>query len=173
MPMSAAAVRRELDVQSYPWPVVLLAPVLAIFLQAYVPRYIPRFDILNLPLLVAIYFAVGWRNPIAGTLGGAFIGLVQDALTNRPLGVNGISTCLVGFCAASLGAKIDVENPGTRLLMNFGFTMMNVAVYLFIMHRLLAVEFKTNWLHEVITSIINAIVGVFLFDLLDRTRQRE
>lgn len=173
MAMLASATRRELDVQRYPWIVVLLAPLLAIFLQAYIPRYVPKFDILDLPLLIAIYFSVGWRNPIAGTIGGALIGLVQDALTNRPLGINGIAKSVVGFFAASLGVKIDVENPGTRLLMNFAFSLLNIAIYLVIMHRLLALDLKTNWLHEAIKAVINSIVGVFVFDLLDRAKLRE
>jgi rod shape-determining protein MreD len=168
-----ASARRDLDVQRYPWIVVLVTPLLAIFLQAYVPRYVQRFDIIDLPLLVVVYFSVGWRNPIAGTLNGAAIGLIQDALTNRPLGVNGISKCIVGFFAASVGVKIDVENPGTRLLMNFAFTLLNIAIYLIIMHRLLALDLKTNWLHEVIKAVINSIVGVFVFDVLDRIRPRE
>ena len=101
------------------------------------------------------------------------IGLVQDALTNLPLGINGISNSIVGFLAASVGVKVDVENPGTRLLMNFTFTLLNTGVYLFIVHRLLAFDLKTNWLHEVIKAVINSIIGVFVFDLLDRTRARE
>jgi rod shape-determining protein MreD len=173
MAMLASATRRELDVQRYPWLMVLLAPLLAIFLQAYVPRFVPRFDIIDLPLLVVIYFAVGWRNPIAGTITGALVGLVQDALTNRPLGINGIAKSVVGFFAASVGVKIDVENPGTRLLMNFTFSLLSAAIYLFIMHRLLALDLKTNWLHEVIKSVINAIVGVFVFDLMDRIKPRD
>jgi rod shape-determining protein MreD len=173
MSMLSSATRRELDVQRYPWIVVLVVPLIAIFLQAYVPRYIPKFGIVNLPLLVTIYFSVGWRNPVSGTLGGALIGLVQDALTNLPLGINGISNSIVGFLAASVGVKIDVENPGTRLLMNFSFTLLNAGVYLFIVHRLLAFDLKTNWLHEVIKAVINSIIGVFVFDLLDRTRARE
>ena len=97
MAISASAARRELDVQRYPLLVVVLVPLLAIFVQALIPRFIPRFDILDLPLLVTIYFSVGWRNPIAGTVTGAVIGLIQDALTSRPLGINGISQCVVGF----------------------------------------------------------------------------
>src|SRR5580700_8925716 len=163
MAMSASLARRELDVQRYPLIVVILVPLVAIFLQVLIPRFIPKFDILDLPLLVTIYFSVGWRNPIAGTVTGAVIGLVQDALTSRPLGINGISQCVVGFCAASLGVKIDVENPGTRLLINFAFTL----------HHMLALNLGTNWLHEVIKAVINSIVGVFFFDILDRIRPRD
>ena len=173
MALSGSLARRELDVQRYPLIVVVLVPLTAIFLQALIPRFIPKFDILDLPLLVTIYFSVGWRNPIAGTITGTVIGLVQDALTSRPLGINGISQCVVGFCAASLGVKIDVENPGTRLLINFAFTLMNIAIYAFIMHHMLALNLGTNWLHEVIKAVINAIIGVFFFDILDRIRPRD
>jgi rod shape-determining protein MreD len=173
MAMSASLARRELDVQRYPLAVVILVPLLAIFLQSLIPRFIPRFDIIDLPLLVTIYFSVGWRNPIAGTVTGAIIGLIQDALTSRPLGINGISQCVVGFLAASMGVKIDVENPGTRLLINFAFTLLNIGIYLFIVHHMLAFHVKTNWLHEAIKAVINSIVGVFFFDILDRVRPRE
>ena len=172
MAMSALA-RRELDAQRFPVLAVVLIPLTAIFLQALVPRYIPKFDIIDLPLLITIYFSVGWRNPITGTITGTVIGLIQDALTSRPLGINGISQCVVGFCAASLGVKIDVENPGTRLLLNFGFTMLNIVIYLFIMHRMLALHLRTNWLHEVIKAVINSIIGVFVFDILDRVKPRD
>ena len=172
MAMSALA-RRELDVQRYPLLVVILVPLTAIFLQVLIPRFVPKFDILDLPLLVTIYFSVGWRNPIAGTVTGTVIGLVQDALTSRPLGINGISQCIVGFFAASLGVRIDVENPGTRLLINFAFTLLNIGIYLFIVHHMLALNERTNWLHEAIKSVINSIVGVFIFDILDRIRPRD
>lgn len=165
--------RRELSVQRYPWFVVLLAPLVALFLQSYIPHYFSSFNLIDLPLLVVIYFAVGWRNPISGTFAGAIIGLLQDGLTSQPLGVNGISECVVGFFAASVGVKIAVENPGTRLLMGFVFTLLNTAVYLLVVHRLLASGVKTDWLHEVIEAVINAIVGVFVFDILDRTQVRD
>ncbi len=58
--------------------VVMLVPLLAIFLQALIPHFVSKFDIFDLPLLVTIYFSVCWRNPIAGTVFGAIIGLLQD-----------------------------------------------------------------------------------------------
>ncbi len=173
MAMSASLARRELDVQRYPLIVVVLVPLVAIFPAGPDPPFYPQIRHSRSPLLVTIYFSVGWRNPIAGTITGAVIGLVQDALTSRPLGINGISQCVVGFFAASLGVKIDVENPGTRLLINFAFTLLNIGIYLFIMHRMLAFNVRTNWLHEVIKAVINSIVGVFFFDILDRIRPRD
>ena len=102
MAMSASVARRELDVQRYPLAVVILVPLTAIFLQALIPRFIPKFDIVDLPLLVTIYFSVGWRNPIAGTVTGAIDRVGSGCTTSRPLGINGISQCVVGFFAASI-----------------------------------------------------------------------
>jgi hypothetical protein len=41
------------------------------------------------------------------------------------------------------------------------------------MHRMLVLNVRTNWLHEVIKAVINSIVGVFFFDILDRVRPRD
>jgi hypothetical protein len=38
---------------------------------------------------------------------------------------------------------------------------------------MLAQNLGTNWLHEVIKAVINSIVGVFFFDILDRVRPRD
>ena len=39
----------------------------------------------------------------------AAIGLLQDALTGRPIGVNGMAKSVIGYIAASIGIQIDVE----------------------------------------------------------------
>ena len=51
--------------------------------------------------IATIFFAVSRRSPIAGTLTGTAIGLLQDALTNQPIGVNGMAKALIGYAAAS------------------------------------------------------------------------
>ncbi len=65
---------------------------------------------------------------------------------------------LFGFFAASLGLRIDVENPRTRLLMIFAFTLLN-RVYLFIMHRMLAFDVTTSWVDGGIKAVINSLWG--------------
>ncbi len=89
--------RRELDSQQFPWPIMLAAPLLAVFLQAYLPLRFPRLDVFDLPLLVVIYFSVSRRSPIAGTLIGAIVGLLQDGVTHQPIGIHGIANTIIGF----------------------------------------------------------------------------
>ena len=163
--------RRENEAH-FPPLVVVFVPLVALFLQALVPLRFPRLSIFELPLLVVIYFAVSWRSPMAGTLLGAVIGLVQDGLTHRPFGIFGIAETLIGFLAASMSLKIDVENQLTRLLMNFSFTLLASFLYFSIVRRLLAMNLGWNWTHELLKAAINALLGLLIFALLDRTRRR-
>src|SRR5260370_311936 len=102
--------RRELEQHSFPPAVALLVPIAAILLQALLPKPFPRLAILDLPLIVTVFFAVSRRNPVAGTLTGAAIGLLQDALTNQPIGVNGMANSVIGYIAATLGTPTDPQH---------------------------------------------------------------
>src|SRR5260370_3388405 len=126
--------RRELEQHSFPPAVAVLVPIAAILLQALLPKPFPRLAILDLPLIVTIFFAVSRRSPVAGTLTGAAIGLLQDALTNQPIGVNGMAKSVIGYIAASIGIQVDVENLTTRILINFRFFLLN-SLLLFLINR--------------------------------------
>jgi rod shape-determining protein MreD len=165
--------RREMEKHRFHPLVFILVPLLAIFLQVYLPLRFPSISVLDLPVLVVIYFAVSRRGPIAGTLVGLIIGLIQDAMTHLPLGINGIVDCVIGYFAASIGVRIDVDNPGTRLIMNFIFLLFASILHLLILRRLLGMHETWFWVHELIRAVVNALIGVVLFALLDRLRQRE
>jgi rod shape-determining protein MreD len=166
--------RRELEQHSFPPAVTFLVPLVAILLQALLPRLFPRLSILELPLIVTVFFAVSRRNPVAGTLTGAAIGLLQDALTNQPIGVNGMAKAVIGYIAASIGIQIDVENLSTRLLINFAFSILNSALLFLINRRLLGLPgFHILWVHELNRAAINAVVALPIFFLLDYTKRRE
>jgi rod shape-determining protein MreD len=173
MSMLGAASRRDSEVQSFPLLVFILVPLLALGLQSFVSLHFERFDFLDLPLLVTIYFAITRRNPIIGTLTGAIIGIAQDALTRQPLGIFGICKSIIGYLAASIGVRVDTENHGTRLMLTFSFVFLHRGMYWLLVRRLLAQSFPWNWLHELIRALINALVAVALFALLDRAKRRE
>ncbi|RXH57477.1 Rod shape-determining protein MreD [Granulicella sibirica] len=150
----------------------LLVPLAAILLQVLLPKAIPKLAILDLPLIATIFFAVARRSPIAGTLTGALIGLMQDALTNQPIGVNGMAKCVIGYIAASIGVKVDVENIGTRVLMNFAFSLLESVLLYLIQSRLLGLPgFHLLWLHEVIRALANTAVALPVFLFLDRGKR--
>jgi hypothetical protein len=88
--------REQIEVYRFNWPVAIAAPLLAIFLQAFLPLRLPFFSIFDLPLLVVIFFAMARRSQVAGLMTGAIIGILQDSLTHHPLGVDGIAKTVVG-----------------------------------------------------------------------------
>jgi rod shape-determining protein MreD len=166
--------RRELEQHSFPPAVTLLVPLAAIVLQALLPKPIPRLAILDLPLIVTLFFAVSRRNPVAGTLTGAAIGLLQDMLTNQPIGVNGMAKSVIGYVAASIGVQVDVENITTRVLINFGFSLLNSALLFLINRRLLGLpDYHILWLHELVRAVVNTVVAIPIFLLLDRFKRTE
>ena len=156
----------------FPPLALIVVPLVAIFFQVYLPLRFPGIQVLNLPVLVVIYFAVSRRSPVAGTLIGMVIGIVQDAMTHLPLGINGIVDCIVGYLAASIGVRVDVENPGSRLIINFAFMLLASVLHIVILGRLLGMHQHWIWVHQLIRAVINALVGVVLFALFDRMRRR-
>jgi rod shape-determining protein MreD len=164
--------RRD-EVQSYPPLVFILAPLVAIGLQSLVALHFERFNILDLPLMVTIFYGIARRDPITSTLYGCLVGIGQDGLTHLPIGVFGIANALIGFLAASLGVKIDVENHGTRFLLNFAFMLVHSLTFWVIARHMLATDLTWNWKRELIRAVANSIVAVILFALLDRAKVRD
>jgi rod shape-determining protein MreD len=167
--------RREVLEHRFSLPVTLLVPAVAILLQVYLPRVMPFFAMVDLPLLVTLFFASSRRSPIAGTATGMVIGLVQDVLTpNQPIGVNGMAMAVIGYAAASLSSQIDVENIFTRGALSFCFSIIQSVLLFGIERRMLGhTGFRLLWVHELIKAVVNTVVAIPLFLLLDRWKQQE
>jgi rod shape-determining protein MreD len=162
----------QVEVYRFGIPATILIPLTAVFLQAWVPVRLPFFSIFDLPLLITISFAMARRSQVAGIFTGALIGLFQDALTGQHIGLYGISKTVVGFGASSLGIKLDVENAGARLLLTLVFYVVHEVVYFTIARGLVGLHLEWSWQHELGSAVANAILGVFLYALLDRLKQR-
>ncbi len=162
----------QVEVYRFSIPAAILIPLVALFLQAFVPLRFSFFSVFDLPLLVVIFFALARRNPITGLLTGAGIGLVQDSLTHHPIGVYGIAMTVVGYGASSLGVKLDVENAGSRFLVTLFFYVVHQVIYFTIARELLSLTLQWSWTRELGSALANAFVAVALFALLDRFKQR-
>src|SRR6476661_10315604 len=114
--------------------------LLVLFLQAFLPLYVPKAEILDLPLLVTIYFGLSRRNPSTGLLLGMAIGLVQDSLSGPtvPLGLYGIAKTIIGYLASSIGARLDTEHPAARFALTAVFFVAHQGLIVLIQKLLLA-----------------------------------
>ena len=162
----------QVEVYRFSLPATILIPLTAIFLQAWVPLRFPFFKIFDLPLLVTIGFATARRNPLAGLFTGGLIGILQDALTHQPIGLYGIAKTVVGFGASSLGIKVDVENPGARFLLTIVFYVVHEIAFFIIARGLVGLRMEWSWPHEIGSGAANAVLGILVYALLDRLKQR-
>lgn len=173
MPEHSYTSRRELDQFHFHPAVTLLAPIACIVLGAILPRFWTRLDILDLPLIATVFFAVSRRSPVAGAVTGTLIGLVQDALTDQPFGVFGISKTIIGYFAASVGFSVDVENVLNRLLFNFVASLLQSGMLFLIRRYMLGVS--TEHLqpgYDLLRAAVNTAVALPVFTLLDRFKIR-
>ena len=153
-------------------PVTIGVPLLALFLQAFLAWRIPLFSYVDLPLLVTIFFAMARRNPVAGLLTGGAIGLVQDMLGPYPIGIYGIAKTVVGFGASSFGAKLDAENAGVRMLVTLGFYLLHATVYFCVARYMVNLTLHWSWGRGLLAGLVNAFLGVGLYHLLDKLKER-
>lgn len=161
----------EVQVYRFNPAVSVAVPLVAVFLQAYVPLYLHFFSVLDLPLLVVIFFAVARRGPISGLITGGVIGLLQDSLTHQPVGLYGVSKTVIGYVASSIGVKVDAENPGSRFLMTCLFYVLHQFIYYAIARGLASQVMQLRWHHLIIAALINAAVAIPLFAFLDRLKK--
>ncbi|MGB8010520.1 MAG: rod shape-determining protein MreD [Terriglobales bacterium] len=162
----------QVEVYRFSIPATVLIPLAAVFLQAFLPLRFSFFRVFDLPLLVVIGFATARRSPLAGLVTGGLIGILQDALTHQPIGLYGISKTVVGFGASSLGIKLDVENASARFLLTIVFYVVHEIVYFLIARGLVGLHMAWSWPHELLSGAANAVLGIFVFMLLDRVKQR-
>jgi rod shape-determining protein MreD len=173
MSLLSADSRRDMEIRRYPLLVYALVPLASLVLQAWLPRVVGRYDWFDLPLVVTVYFALGRRSPIQGTIMGAAMGLFEDALSHHAIGVNGIAKTLVGFLAASVGIRIEVENHIVRLLLNFALSLLSSVIYFFTYRGLLGLTLDWSWLTELMRAVGNSLIAVVLFPVLDRLQLRD
>jgi rod shape-determining protein MreD len=173
MSLLSANFRRDIEIHRYPMIVYALIPLSALVLQSWLPRLLGPYALFDLPLVITIYFALGRRSPIQGTLMGAALGMFEDALTQHAIGLNGIAKAVVGYLAASVGVRIDVDNIAIRVMLNFVLSLVSSAIYLFVARFLLGLEFEWRWLVQILMALDNAAIALVLFPLLDRLQVRE
>lgn len=164
--------QREGQVSRFRKWVFLIVPLLAVLFQAYVPTFFPKLNFLEMPFLVVVYFAIMRRNQVSGLTIGALVGLAQDSLAKSPLGMFGIVNTLVGYFAASVGVRLDVEHVFIRLLLGFFFFLFHQFLYWVMARALLGHQLTFDLPLTAVLGLLNAVVGVALFHLLDKLRER-
>jgi rod shape-determining protein MreD len=173
MSVLMADARRDLEIHRYPVLIYALIPLVALILQAWLPRILGQYAWFDLPLVVTVYFALGRRSPIQGTIMGCAVGLFEDALTHHAIGINGIAKTVAGFLAASVGVRIDVENRIIRVGLIFLLSLLSSVLYVFVNRFLLGLTLEVRWIGELFIALGNSFIALVVFPFLDRFQLRD
>jgi rod shape-determining protein MreD len=167
----------RLEVHKFRSGAVVGSCFVALALQAFLPAHLWKGelvgDMLELPLLVTLYFGLSRRNPSRGLLLGMVIGLAQDGLSGNPVGLFGIAKTLCGYVASTIGVRLDVEHPVTRMILAFAFFHFHRAVYALTGRWLLAQPIPLMNARLLLASLVTGLLAWPLFALLDRLRTEE
>jgi rod shape-determining protein MreD len=163
--------QREGQVSRFRAWVLLAVPLAAILFQVYVPLFFQFLGFVEMPLLVVVYFALMRRNPVSGLIVGALVGLAQDSLSKMPLGMYGIVKTLVGYFAASIGMRLDVDHNFIRLLLSFVFFLFHQILFWVMERALLSHQPVFELQKWLVLGLLNAVVGAALFHFLDKLRE--
>jgi rod shape-determining protein MreD len=163
----------HIEVHKFRAGAIIIATLLALVIQASFPIHFTKAAIIDLPLLVTIYFGLSRRNPSTGLLLGMVIGLLQDSLSGPtvPLGLHGIAKTIIGYLASSIGARLDTEHPAARFALTAAFFVAHQGLLVLTRRILLAQPEPWFTMHLFVAALVNALVAVFLFLLLDRLRK--
>jgi rod shape-determining protein MreD len=98
--------------------------------------------------------------------------LAEDSLSpaNIPIGMYGITKTLVGYFAASVSMRFNMENRFVRLLLCFFFYCFHAFCYWIMRRALLGQAVPFNPQQTVVGGALNAAVALPLFVVLDRMK---
>ncbi|MGH9396441.1 MAG: rod shape-determining protein MreD [Terriglobia bacterium] len=139
-----------------------------LLLQISLPIRLPLARLFDFPLILTIYYASTRRSRIYGTFLGTGLGLVQDALSHGLIGMFGISKCLVGYLAASISVKFDLEQLGARYFLTALLVCIHSLVLVALRHVLLESPAPFVPLDLASTIVVNVALALICFPILDR-----
>ena len=166
-----AASSGKAEVYRFRFVTILVVAFLALVLQTYLPLHWRFVTLLDLPLLVVIYFALTHRNPVVALLVGAVIGMGQDSLTRGPIGLFGAVKTVIGYVTSVLSTHVDTESAAVRFLTALTLYGLHSVLFYLVGAILLGQPIAWDGRDRLIGALVNALCGVLLFKVLDRFRQ--
>jgi rod shape-determining protein MreD len=149
----------------------LIALIAVVIVQGILSFRIKVFSYFDLPLIYSVYYGFTLGNPIASILIGSALGLMQDSLSGAILGSNAFSKTLIGFLAASAGAKFNVDQPITRGLAIFLFTLADgllVSILGLTVGSMSNATYSASVGGWLLSALFNTLLGLALFGYYDR-----
>ncbi len=144
----------------------------ALLLQGGLSRFLPISDYVDLPLVVATWFALS-RGEIHGMIGASLSGWLSEALFGRGIrGVSGLIRLVLGFALGLLGSRFLITGAVPRFFLLLTVTVIDTRAFEWIAPAfgMSPVQYSPGAM--TMRGVINATVGLFLFALFERRRAK-
>ena len=97
--------------------------------------------------------------------------MAQDSLTRGPIGLLGAVKTVIGYVTSSASAHLDTESAVARFLSICVLYSLHFVLFFLLGAVLLGQLIEWNSQARFIGMLVNALVGVLLFKILDRFRR--
>ena len=121
----------------------------------------------NLVLVALVYLALTY-GAVTGILAGALGGLTQDALSFGIVGIGGMTKTIIGFAVGVLGAQFNLTSTVPRLVMFVAATFVHEVMFEGLHAMIGGRPFGLQWSATLIQALVNSLVGVTAFMLVER-----
>jgi rod shape-determining protein MreD len=148
-----------------------VALVAVVVIQGILSFKFKVFGYFDLPLIFSVYYGFTLGNPVASIVIGSSLGMMQDSLSGAVLGANGLSKTLIGFLAASAGSKFAVDQPVTRGIALFLFTIgdgLLVTILGLMVGPASGATYSGALGGWALSAAFNTLLGLVLFEYHDR-----
>jgi len=150
--------------------VALCLLFLALLLQSALSRFLPISAYVDLPLVVATWFALS-RGEILGMVGGSLSGWLTEALFGRGIkGVSGLIRLVLGFVLGLLGSRFLITGTLARFSLLLTVTVIDTRAFEWIAPAFGMSPVQYSPGDMTIRAFINAAVGLVLFALIERRK---
>jgi rod shape-determining protein MreD len=147
---------------------VILAIIGALALQTTLSGMLAGGTIaVNLVLVAVVYLALSY-GAVTGTLAGMIGGLAQDALAGGIVGLGGMTKTVIGFFVGVLGAQFNLSTTVPRLVMFVAATFLHEVMFEGLHAMIGGRPFALQWSATLIQSLVNGLIGVMAFMLVER-----
>ena len=152
---------------------VLIAFVVVLLLQTMVISRIHYVQMLDLFLLMNIYFALNFNQMISMGI-SIPSGLIQDAfLKGNVIGINAFSKTIIVFFISGLSSRVMLKHPVAIMFLVAISTVVDYYIILGL-HMLFGLKpFNLTWQMLLIAAILNGVIGAIAFQMVDRFRMRK
>jgi rod shape-determining protein MreD len=146
--------------------------VVVLVLQTMVVSRIKYLELLDLFLLMNIYFALNFNQMVSMGI-SIPSGLIQDAFLKGVIGINAFSKTIVVFFISGLSSRVMLKHP---IAIMFLIAISTVVDYYIILglHVLFRLNpFRLTWQMLLIAAILNGVIGAIAYQMVDRFRMKK